>query len=424
MALQLAEQSPGSSLPSPVPELTFARLLHVLRSRWLLILLTFLLCEFVVAVVTFFVLTPVYQARAVVLVKPGREFLSAPGRDVGGPVATMQGIALAELEILHSDDLIRETVSVLEPTTLYPELAQPRDGWLASLEERVRTRLGLPERGEPRPLNAAMSRFRADLSATLVPGSEVIRISLLNSDPALAADAVNLMIDRLKEHHLRAFGSTRSESFLKGKVEVYAGALNDSELALREFEAAHAGLGAANPAQEMEQQRARFETALLLTESEISALTQRLEYLRERWDSLKPVSKLRNEFALQLMQAEAEVNTQQGRRTALQEQLAGVEDRTYELPAQMGRYRELVRKRDSDVRRYQSFVERLEQARISAEMDRAKLTNISVIQHAWPPVEPRSPRKLLNLAVGSLLGLGLGLGLAFLLEGLRAEEQR
>jgi uncharacterized protein involved in exopolysaccharide biosynthesis len=89
----------------------------------------------------------------------------------------------------------------------------------------------------------------------------------------------------------------------------------------------------------------------------------------------------------------------------------------------MGTYRELVRKRDSDVRRYQSFVERLEQARVSGEMDRAKLANISVIQHAWPPSEPRSPRKLLNLAVGSLLGLGLGLALAFLLEGLRAEAR-
>ena len=61
---------------------------------------------------------------------------------------------------------------------------------------------------------------------------------------------------------------------------------------------------------------------------------------------------------------------------------------------------------------------RLENARSSAEMDRQKLANISVIQPAYAPLAPVSPRPMLNLVVAVVIGGGLAVGAALAMERL------
>ena len=67
-------------------------------------------------------------------------------------------------------------------------------------------------------------------------------------------------------------------------------------------------------------------------------------------------------------------------------------------------------------RNYRTYLEKVEDARILEDLNRQKSTSISVIQGATVPVEPVSPRKLLNIALGLMLGLLAGLGLAFVIE--------
>ena len=58
----------------------------------------------------------------------------------------MEAIVMAELEILHSEDLLRDTVTALGPRRLYPDLEAT---------------------GVPDPVYAAARRFREDFSAKL-----------------------------------------------------------------------------------------------------------------------------------------------------------------------------------------------------------------------------------------------------------------
>ncbi len=65
---------------------------------------------------------------------------------------------------------------------------------------------------------------------------------------------------------------------------------------------------------------------------------------------------------------------------------------------------------------YRLYLSKFEEARISNVLDSKKITNVSLIEPAMPPLKPVRPKILLNLILGLFLGLAGGLGLIFLLE--------
>lgn len=64
---------------------------------------------------------------------------------------------------------------------------------------------------------------------------------------------------------------------------------------------------------------------------------------------------------------------------------------------------------------YEGLLKSLQQFRISENQN---VGNVLPIEAAVPPEKPISPKKLLNLAIGSVMGLLLGIGIALLLEAL------
>ncbi|MGB0910956.1 MAG: GNVR domain-containing protein, partial [Nitrospirales bacterium] len=59
---------------------------------------------------------------------------------------------------------------------------------------------------------------------------------------------------------------------------------------------------------------------------------------------------------------------------------------------------------------------KVEEARVSEEMDQLKMANISIIQAAAVPVKPVKPKIGLNILLGILLGAAAGTSLAFAAE--------
>ncbi len=78
-------------------------------------------------------------------------------------------------------------------------------------------------------------------------------------------------------------------------------------------------------------------------------------------------------------------------------------------------YNILKREADTNKQLYVGLLEKLKETGVSTSM---KATNIRVIDPAYPPRKPDSPRIPLNLSLGLLLGLSLGIGAAFLQEHL------
>ena len=76
----------------------------------------------------------------------------------------------------------------------------------------------------------------------------------------------------------------------------------------------------------------------------------------------------------------------------------------------------LKRELASNEKNYKTYLEKAEEARISDDLNRQKMANISVIQAASVPAKPIKPKKALNIALGIILGAVSGLGLAFFSE--------
>jgi len=65
---------------------------------------------------------------------------------------------------------------------------------------------------------------------------------------------------------------------------------------------------------------------------------------------------------------------------------------------------------------YTTYVKRREEARVSDELDRARISNISVLSPPTRPFEPVSPRKLRIMGIGLAAGMVLGVALALARE--------
>jgi uncharacterized protein involved in exopolysaccharide biosynthesis len=71
---------------------------------------------------------------------------------------------------------------------------------------------------------------------------------------------------------------------------------------------------------------------------------------------------------------------------------------------------------DVDRQSFRLYLTKFEESRISDAMDTEKISNVIQIQAARPPLNPVSPKVLLNIVLGIFLGAFGGLGLAFFME--------
>jgi len=440
---------------------TLPELLQAVRKHWRAAGTAFIVTVLTVGIVTF-TTTPTYQSTAVLLVKLGREFVHSPDfgdRNAGVSPRDREAMVNAEVQILLSNDLISSVATSLGVKKLYPDLAETPDG-------------GAPI------LSIAIERFRRSFTVDPIVDASVIRLSFRHPDPKMAARVVNITVDRFKEKHLLAFGDPQTAAFLEEKVAACRKKLEESEDKIEQFQAANKPF--LDRGDLIHRQREETVASLRGIGNETAGLKEKLAYLnREKANSLQqpsPVTKtdpvitefkanllqlqlqeqkllggfkedsrqvtnVRKQIALvqkflaeqeaatkgglsglsgqletQVIDAQGQLLSLEAKKTRIEQQLAALDVELTSLPRLDAEYRDLIRERDTDEKNYQTYTSNLEQARISGEMDRQKIANVSVIQEGAVPSEPISPKRELNLGIGVLLGAALGVGVAFLLE--------
>ncbi len=160
---------------------------------------------------------PNFKAESSLLVRIGREYIYRPevGRTESSRIPSLSEMVNSEVEILSSRDLAEQVVEELGVETLYPELLEL----------------------EPEPLVAAeraVLRFRGSVHVRGVLESSVIKVSFEHTDPQIAADSVNLLVERFKDKHVEVFGEVHS-TFLDDQLSRRSEELAKAEDALASF---------------------------------------------------------------------------------------------------------------------------------------------------------------------------------------------
>jgi uncharacterized protein involved in exopolysaccharide biosynthesis len=145
------------------------------------------------------------------------------------------------------------------------------------------------------------------------------------------------------------------------------------------------------------------------------------DFIREQEDDLKGKVRTGKNIVYQdiekeLIRGQADLSSLEAKRASLRTQIAQVDLEIQNLDLRENELENINRELAANENNYKTYLERVEEARISDDLNRLKMTNISVIQVALVPAKPVKPKKLLNIALGIILGAVSGLGLAFLSE--------
>ena len=358
-----------------------------------------------------------YDSHAKVLLRLGRELVYQP--EVGEQTSVIQHNRLAfmnsELEILRANETVAGALAKIGVSRLYPDI-EPGD--------------------DPHEM------FRESISAAGIPDSDVMAVRFRHSDPQLATLALGTLLEEFRLQHVAAFSGAESTSFLTDKVEEFRARLTTAEDRLVAFENEHAAFALDDPRAHLATRQRDIQLGLLDVDRRIAAARQdtleeprqlgaarqRMLELQLELDDLEqrftPTSGTVIDARKKLEAVRAFVESQEPvvagdrsraiqplltQRAELAARLRTVEETIRELPALARTHRELRRERDASATLFDTYSRRLEDALLSAEMDQENIASIRVIQPPSVPTEPSSPRRVLNLAVGLILGLAMAL---------------
>jgi uncharacterized protein involved in exopolysaccharide biosynthesis len=406
------------------------------------IIITFLVI-FAGVTIFAFLIPRAYEAKSVLLVKFGREFMSRPEVGTGGPGFSIppETIMRGELSILTSRDLMNTVIKAVGPENLFPGMSKMSPGNVT-------------------PEQAAIRWLEESLNVTNIQGSSLIQVVFTHPDPYIAAKVVNTLVDAFKDKHLEVF-SGNSTPFLESQQKVFQERLRESEGNLANFKQKNRVFSFEEQKTALITQRSVLDTSLKAAQSQISEAEQKIAFIRSpRWtvdispelrtqlaalqqrerelldkyvDGSRSVQNVRQEIQaakdsikrnseetrqIELGKAEGELGIAKARADSVRRQLGQVEGEIQSLDSRGRELGDLKREATQQEQNYQTYARKLEESLIMDDMDRRKMLAISVVEKATPSMLPKKGKlgKKEMVAAGFFGGIAAGIALAFLLE--------
>jgi succinoglycan biosynthesis transport protein ExoP len=411
---------------------------------------------------------PIYRAR--VLVEIQKENPDIPTLQELFQVESISDTYLeTQYRILKSENLARRVIADLKLDRLV-EFNQPASWWAARKQE-ASALPAVDARGSVSPEsvidNEVLKKFQDRLDVEPLKRSRLVEISFESNDRNLAAQVVNILASTYIQQNLEARwqASQKASEWLSQQLLGMKSKLEKSEDDLQQY-ARDNGLlfleTDKGTSENIVTQRLR-QLQEELTKSQADRYEKESLYLLvQRGDFASLPSVFNNKLMQDLTEKLAELERERSRLSSIfnpdypqvkeiqsqideaQTTLSGERERaakaiTNDYRASVERenmlqqafkdqqreadliaeksvqYNILKREADTNKQLYVGLLEKLKETGVSTSM---KATNIRVIDPAYPPKKPDSPRIPLNLSLALLLGLSLGIGVAFLQEHL------
>jgi polysaccharide chain length determinant protein (PEP-CTERM system associated) len=434
--------------------------LHIIFKRKSQILIFFAVTVCTVVVGTL-VMRPVYEAKAQILVKIGRENLYIPPNSTNSQVVNLnrEDQVNSEIELLKSRSLAEKVIKTLGPENIYKNMKY----------------------------KDAVLTFLKSLSVEGIKKSDVIEVSYKHKDPEMAAKIVNTLANAYLDEHLLVHKNPQSYNFFEDQSQVLKTKLEQSETALETFKKQNAVTAMDEQQKLLLKQIADLNSELNRTLSQDAETKNRILQIRQQLDKtpenipqgkevdhnpylisnlearlvelqLKekellmkytPQSRLvqnveeeiqmvqeklaqneKKEYGkssvglnttYQRLQEELFRNQADGKALAAKKetqttQLINCQDKLEQLNQMEVKLNQLEQSVDVNRQNYRLYLAKFEESRISDAMDNKKMANVTLMEAALTPLKPVSPKVLLNIVLGIFLGGFGGLGLSFFTE--------
>lgn len=395
----------------------------VLRGKWIIALVTAVAVA-ASGILSWFVLTPVYQARA-------RLMVAFPARQ--------------QQAVMSPDAGLNE---VLRALSAYPDLS------LESYRQQVENPVLLQRVVEQLDLPMNRRQLQAALTVNVLKDTNIIEILVSDASPERAAQIANKLAELFTEHmtqvattryqiamrtleaqmgdqeaqlkqaldELKAFlGQTRGVEDLRAEAEAKTKLLADYRTQQVQLDVDARALEgqAARLRADLAAQPATLQTRRVLADDPLlhqivgsrAGDAAGAAGLELRSEEVNPVH---TDLAQRLSQAEADLAERRARRAALEAAIARtgaeLEGLRAELADRQARQDLLQQRVDTLKAGYQAMAQKLEEARI-AQSSRLAEANVVLVSPAMTPLGPVKPQKMLNVALAGVLGL---MGSAFL----------
>ncbi|WP_182422190.1 polysaccharide biosynthesis tyrosine autokinase [Aureimonas sp. ME7] len=374
---------------------------------------------------------------------------------------------LSQVELLRSDEIAGDVVDRLDLLN-NPVFSEPSASPIAAIRGALGSVLSLVGlSGDDDVVQSAQEKRQLAVEALVknlgverVGRSSVLEISYTSPDAALAAQIADAFANAYLADQLdsKYEATRRASSWLQQRIEELRQRSLQSDQAVQAFRAEN-GLISAGGQLVSDQQLSELNTQLITARNEVSTAKARLDRIQELVTSgdtnavvagsldNSVVNALRTRY-LDAAKREADISNRLGRdhqqAVRLRQEMAeysrlmfgelqrlsasyqgdyqvalareqslqtSVERATGVSAAanqQQVQLRELEREADTYRNLYQTFLQRYQEA---VQQESFPVTEARIITKAQPPLKPSKPKKLMLLALATILGLGAGAGL-------------
>ncbi|MGO9557126.1 MAG: GumC family protein [Syntrophobacteraceae bacterium] len=421
------------------------------------VLITCLCCAAVIFYLKF-LYEPVYEAKSLILVRPGWESQNielTPDRrqtNVNNPE-----LVATEVGILQSRDLKEKVINTMKPEVIFPDMGS-------------NIPLGLSV-GE-----SALYRFEKNFSVKSSAGANIVEASFKGPDPAIDAKVVNelvndymdkrgdtyrnpkvfLFLDQKTGEYRQKLAEAQSKlkafqdqsgivsfdeqrTFLLNRQRQIADASHDTEYEIAQLQEKIAELERQLPTLQTTSmgdttRMAELETRLLALELQekelvfkykednpfVTSVREQIKMTKNYIDARRPGSIMSVDPAYKGVQRlisenKADLSGLKVKQKGLDEQLKALTPEISAFESQESKYKQLARDVADNEENYKTYISKLEESRIHDELDRQKMTNVSVLEQASVPIIPNNlPKPLMvYVLIALLLGIAGSIGLAF-----------
>ncbi len=430
----------------------------VLRHKWTI--LSVMLVALLVGAVVSFSATPVYEAVGrVVINREGADAAGLKNSDASGSDSSDDYMVAMDTQthILQSDAIAKRVIRKLNLDSnsafagkgALPASTTPDAATAESREIEPRREAGL------------VSKFHGALKVNSIPRTRLLEIRFSSTDPNLAANAVNTLIDTYIEQNYktRLDATIRTSNWLTQQLSELQMKVEESQEKLVRYQKEHGILGIdekeniiTSKLDELNKELTAAEADRMQKESVYRLAMSGDPDLLTNVDPSSPLFKLRGqEEDLHRELAQASVHfqptypkvqelTQQmeavqedikseitrlalkyqkdylaalGREKLLRASLENQKTEENQLNESAIEYSLLKRDVESNRQLYEGLLQKLKEAGV---MTGLRSSNVRIVDPASPPTAPASPNIPRNLAVSLALGLVGGLSFAFILE--------